>query len=499
MESSVGGISREIGLESIIASSKGEAKALPITCIIDSGIQKNHILLNKYVADTYDFSTNSQLPCDDNDGHGTFVAGVTVYGGNLRTHTDPLSNIVMVKGFKDVRTPITNILQMIDKTIGYFSAKTRVFNLSMSARKPNVSLTTTLDDLVYRRDVTVVASAGNIPPNFIKTNVENNIPYPGYLESHPIYFPGDSSNSITVGALASRDSNFCRGNSPSPFTRAGTNLNCVKPDVVEDGGNTNVARSEGSIIDFNCRGVGVRSTSFQDFNGYEEEGGTSFSSPAVATLLANILDRYPYASSFLAKAILISSCFRLRDSNNEEFSELVQGYGCPHYHNAISSMLWRVSYLLQGSFDGSNLMLSHWYNFLFPQYADRIKLTFVCGKPAKSKGYFTYRIFKSGVRSSSNVRPEGSYGAIRRHSHGSFKVYSTFQAIFDIKRGGKGIWDFQIIPHFNQTVNMDPSLKYGCVITVESTQNMDIYSDVSKWLAKSAKTSTPTEKILRTY
>jgi hypothetical protein len=49
-----------------------------------------------------------------------------------------------------------------------------------------------------------------------------------------------------------------------------------------------------------------------------------------------MLEKYPYASTFLAKAILISSCSQLRDSNHATFSELAHGFGRPHYDSAIS-------------------------------------------------------------------------------------------------------------------------------------------------------------------
>jgi hypothetical protein len=380
LESSVGGVDRDISLASVISLSETNRSELPNVCVIDSGVNRNHTLLRDYISDSYDFSTNAQQPCDDVDGHGTAVAGVAVYGGSPGSNTIPRCKVIMVKGFVDRRTPIIGVLQQIDKATAFFSSKSKVFNLSLHCRIPNVSITKALDDMIYSRDVVVVGSAGNIPTSFIKEGLEYS-QYPDYLRRHAIFFPGDVSNAITVGACTSRDSNFCRRNSPSPFTRSGTNINSIKPDVLEVGGNLNMVRDGNTIVDFNCTNVGVQSTSSQNPNGYSEEAGTSFSSPAVANTASNISMKYPNASCFLVKAILLSSCSPLRDQKGEAYDKLLQGFGLPDYSSATNSTDWRVFYLLQGSFEGINNKMFDSYNFLFPDNADRLRITIVCGKP----------------------------------------------------------------------------------------------------------------------
>lgn len=505
--SSVGGPPSDVGLASVISISQSQQQTLPTICTIDSGVQKGHVLLQSYISDTYDFSTNASTPCVDQDGHGTLVSGVAVYGGSPRTHTQPRTNLIMVKGFSDRATPLGNIMQMIDKTVGYFSPKTRIFNLSFSSRRPNPSLTKVIDDLIFKKDILVIASAGNIPTDFIKSHINsaggimgatgstgvstgNASRYPNYLNSHAVFFPGDSPNAVTIGSFASHDSNFFRKNSPSPFTRTGVNRDCIKPDILEDGGNLNIVPdAAGNIIDFNCVSVGIQSTSSQNVSGYAEEAGTSFSSPAVASLAGSLAQRYPTASSALLKAILLSSCVPLTDASNERFSELIQGFGRCDFYAAINSTGWRVSYLLQGFFDGTDPLIAHRYSFLFPDNADMLSLTIVSAKPAGSKGFFTYTLRKSGIKSSSNPKPQEYLGSVR--TSGAYRVFSTYKAIFPVKRGGKGLWSIDIIPHYDQTINADQQLRYGCVITVESSKNLDVYRAVSKWVNRTAKVAVP--------
>jgi hypothetical protein len=138
-----------------------------------------------------------------------------------------------------------------------------------------------------------------------------------------------------------------------------------------------------------------------------------------------------------------------------------------------------VSYLLQDIFSGNDPLIYHRYRFLFPNDADRLTLTLVCGKPAGSKGYLNYRVHKRGTKISSKTNPNRSIG--------SGNVKSTFQGTFEVKRGGRGIWSIDILPHFDQTFNIDRSLKYGCVLTIESSKNLDIYLPISKWISRTKR------------
>jgi NAD(P)-dependent dehydrogenase (short-subunit alcohol dehydrogenase family) len=67
------------------------------------------------------FLTNSVAPCSDGVGHGSLVVGVAVYGGSCHSHTDPLTKIIMAKGFdKDEKLIINDPLLLIDRTVKQF-------------------------------------------------------------------------------------------------------------------------------------------------------------------------------------------------------------------------------------------------------------------------------------------------------------------------------------------------------------------------------------------
>jgi hypothetical protein len=89
----------------------------------------------------------------------------------------------------------------------------------------------------------------------------------------------------------------------------------------------------------------------------------------------------------------------------------------------------------------------------------------------------------------------------KRNSYnlGSYKISSTFRAIYDIKRGGKAPWIIQINPHFDSTPNVDSSIKYGCVLTDESTKTADIYTEISRWAAGATTVVQEPRKVLHVY
>lgn len=467
-------INENVELASVVSLSREtQQREVPTVCAIDSGVNRTHAILQGNISDTYDFTTNSPTPCQDNDGHGSMVSGIAIYGGNTQSNTRVLSKVLMVKGFEN-KSPVGNIMQIIEKTTAFFSDRTKVFNLSFSAFGPNRALSKMLDDLIYQRNLIVIACAGNIDYDQIRYSIAtNNQNYPDYLTQYPIYFPGDGQNVITVGASTKYDSNWIRRNSPSPFTRSGTDHTKLKPDVVFDGGNLNHIHDGNGNHSFNNNNIGVKSASFNDPFQLSEGVGTSFSSPAVATIAANILQSYPFASPYLVKSLILSST-NLLGVNNVAFDSRIQGFGVPDFQSATQSTRWRICYLIQDVFTGSDPNELHRYKFLFPNDADRVTVTFAVGKPPNSSGYLRYNLVKSGNKPSSHVKPNDELGV--------YPIATTYKAVYNVHRGGNGEWVFEIYPHFDRNIGIDRSIRYGCIVTVESTQNADILAPIGKWI-----------------
>jgi subtilisin family serine protease len=453
---------------------------LPCVCAIDSGVNKGHAQLQQFVAGTFDLATNAQLPCDDIDGHGSMVSGLIVRGGDLTRNINPLSTVAMVKGFINRSAPMMDTISMIGRAIGIFGDRTRVYNLSFASSGLDPSRSRVLDEIVYSKEIMVVACAGNIRQPKILQHLHGGEKYPDYLLQNPIYYPGDSDNVVTVGSYASKPSNWIHEDYPSPFTRTGVSIERIKPDVVEDGGNLDQQGSS-PITGLSGKDRGVTST-WLGANNFAEECGTSFSTPTVASLASRILQHYGEAGPFLAKAMIISSSEQLRDISGARFPPLIQGYGIPNHDHALNAYRWKASYLLQGTFMG-NKEEYHGCTFKFPSDADRLTITFVAGKPPGSRGSFSIALKKAGVKPTTIPQPSSYIGSRQTRK----RIVTTWQETHRVTKGGKGNWWLGVYPHFDKLTRGDRSLKYGCMITIESSKGLDVYTEMARWVAASQR------------
>lgn len=333
-----------------------------------------------------------------------------------------------------------------------------------------------MDQLVYDRGVVLVTSGGNISNDSIIQEINNGCSYPMYLDHYHIFSPGDCQNVITVGSISHTNTNICAKHFPSPFTRMGVGNNgMIKPDLVGEGGNMSMMVKNDKVIDLGIEGI--MSASHTSNNILLPVIGTSFSSPSIASIVSSILETYPTSSPFLLKALLLSSCTLIGNSEQNNISFLAQGFGIPDPSLAINSIRWRTLYLMEGLFT-NNEEKFHRYQFVFPDNANRLVLTIVVGRPAISNSSITYGLKKPGTKISSKFYPKTHIGS-------KTKIFSTFKGIYPIQHWGKGIWELNIFPSFD--TNLDNEIRYACVISVESTKHLDVYSQISRWMRSLAK------------
>jgi hypothetical protein len=170
---------------------------------------------------------------------------------------------------------------------------------------------------------------------------------------------------------------------------------------------------------------------------------------------------YPFATPYLVKSLLLSSCTRFNNDDNLDFDNIIQGFGKPSELYALKSMNWRVSYIFQGEFLKGEYLNTALCDFYFPNRADRITLTIVVGRPPSSNGFIKFEMHKGGTREHSKTKPDHVIGDPK-------KIESSFQGTFRVKRGGIGEWSLKLISDFDKSILENDSVKYGCVVTVES-------------------------------
>jgi hypothetical protein len=234
--------------------------------------------------------------------HGTFTAGIALYGDNLE-NTQWIGH-KGIKLFDAAVFPDTNketieedeLIENIREAIKGNYEKIKIWNLSISIHDPISEnafsdFAVFLDDIQETYNVLICKSAGNC------TN---------FLSGHPrgkINKGADSVLSLTVGSIAHTKGphDFAEIDNPSPFSRIGPGPEfIVKPEIVHYGGNAGT-KPDGSLAT-----SGVKSFSV---NGdITESAGTSFSTPRIAGLATGLYQEIKQEfDPLLIKGIIIHS------------------------------------------------------------------------------------------------------------------------------------------------------------------------------------------------
>lgn len=344
-------------------------------CILDSGINTNHPLLSTAIAESASFIPDQDA--FDEQGHGTAVASIALYGDveacNQSNFWQPQLWLYNGKVLNEqAEFNAETIEATLAAAVAYFTdLGCRIFNLSLgNANAPYDGkhirgIAYLLDTLSRQYNVLFVVSAGNfagsdeppVPQNSWRDE------YPDYLlhEVSVIIDPAPALNVLTVGSIARHNAthdaqrrpediqHLCPAteNQPSPFTRHGPSVKgAFKPDVVAHGGSvaSNVRQGQWQA---HMRGLGVLSChhQFQGNTLFKELSGTSFAAPYITHLAGRLLNEYPEMSASMLRAMLVNHASvsqemtqtfpeAMRDSyknapatRNREIERDVTGYG----------------------------------------------------------------------------------------------------------------------------------------------------------------------------
>ena len=343
----------------------------PSVCIIDSGIQENHRLLDVAISSTksinYDTFDNTTADLVSNGGHGTRVAGAVLFGeeiplsGSYRAHCY-LVNARVLNKYCQMSSHLYPPALMKDIVADFNFVK--IFNMSINMTVPCRLVhmspwAATLDLLSHKNGILFVVSAGNLKsttaqitnPGIIE-HLTAGREYPDYLleSSCRIADPAQSKFAITVGSICLADfedndrMSFGKRDEISSFSRTGLGMwKGIKPEVVEYGGdwvrekrginlsnqntlNPLLVRSGGAGVDRNTI-------------------GTSFAAPKVTHILSRIQSELPNENVLLYKALLIQSA-RLPESifRKPTLNDIRKfGYGIPSLDRSLNNAERRVT------------------------------------------------------------------------------------------------------------------------------------------------------------
>ncbi|MBS1032741.1 S8 family peptidase [Gluconobacter cerinus] len=384
----------------------------PTVCVIDSGIQEGHILLQPAVDSA---TSHCLLPemaatavADEvaRGGHGTRVAGAVLYGEDVpKAGTPELSFWIQNARVLNAQNCMPNTLfppDAIRRAVERFNdgpRQTRIFNHSINARghcrtRYMSSWAAEIDQLCHERDVLIVQSAGNLPITGIapfigvQEHLASGRDYPVYLSENSVRIanPGQSLQALTVGSIAydaaavgAWRSFTVQPDGPSAFSRTGPGIwNVIKPEVVSYGGDWIRTTANppdiqgGGRIPTTCPEL-VRSTLHAPGPASDRDAtGTSFAAPKVARIAAQVQRVLPDEPTLLYRALVVQSAqwpawaedllTQLRnppdDQPQEERQSLLGaashalrsfGYGIPDEERATANTDNRTTFITSGN------------------------------------------------------------------------------------------------------------------------------------------------------
>jgi len=346
---------------------------LPLIGVVDTGVSATTPIGNLLVNQDGRYGLHGMDPrVDDADngyGHGTSVAAFAALGPQLAGEISPTlyaqAQILSIKVLSDFNGVLSNseLVELIKSAHEEYGI--RIFNLSICYERPLVTGATfsdyafLLDKLAYEEDLLIFICTAN-------SKVDDRVAasYPAHFSDESTNFcaPADSMNNLVVGALGDnfepelpilRNKYPLSGKDhPAPYARkyhldyerlSVKNRNLLKPDVVYPGGNY-------MIIDHPVLGLTPDSTkeaALQILTASLKEPiyrgvGTSFASPLVANIAANILRQYPELKMQTVKALIINSAaevklgkdFSTLKSHHQKF---LTGHGRPTFDPAVFS------------------------------------------------------------------------------------------------------------------------------------------------------------------
>lgn len=322
----------DYGFEAVISDN------LPVVGIIDTGVNaippfKN--LVEKGINLTKETSA-------DHSGHGTLVAGLTIFGTDLpslvkdsyKAKCKVLPIKVLHSGNDGVDFPkLLDAIRQANKDKGV-----RLFNMSLAfaPKQYNEAFSNfayELDCLSYELGVLIFISVGNFNDTslmeLLTDDYHKDHDYPDFFykldsdssihkcENTNICTPSDSLNNLSIGALAgnleSKDNSditplniypayysrkfhfdYEQKINTTKFGRSQKNKHLNKPDLLFDGGDFGKEESGIEVL--------VNEGQF-----YSRSAGTSLSTPIITSMAAEIMSMYPELDVQSIKALLINS------------------------------------------------------------------------------------------------------------------------------------------------------------------------------------------------
>ena len=343
----------------------------PKVCVIDSGIQESHRLLDLAIdiasSKSYVPNDNSTADYVPNGGHGTKVAGVILYPKSIPKsgiYNLPcwIQNARVLNKNNELNRRNSYLPKLMEDIISDF-LPTKIYNLSIASRSPcrikhMTSWAASIDKLTYENDVLFIIATGNLSKEVVKSHLNLLSQYPDFLleKSSRISNPSQSSFALTVGSVCLEEyktvdeNSFGEKESPSAFTKSGLGLwGMIKPDVVEYGGDFVVQHIVNTHLIKTKKETSIEVVQ-STINGHKSIGndiGTSFATPKVSHIAAILQSILPKDSALLYRNLIVQSARLPKELfKNPTLNNLrLYGYGIPDVNRATGNTENRITFI----------------------------------------------------------------------------------------------------------------------------------------------------------
>lgn len=364
----------------------------PAVCVIDSGIQEGHILLEPAIHKETSRCFLPNAPETDvadyvaSGGHGTRVAGAVLYADDIPENGTVdsqtwIQNARVLNAQCKLPEEVLPPALVRDVVQHYHNGprKTRIFNHSVNADAPcrtkhMSAWAAEIDRLCNEHDILIIQSIGNLRPSCpapkagVTELLSSGKAYPDYLgeQSCRLSNPAQSLQALTVGSVAYKvyeeqdwRSFASRTGEPSAFSRSGLGIwDSIKPEVVEFGGD--FLRTPGATPSVSapahakeCYPPLVRST-LQGGPAFDRDDvGTSYAAPKVTRIAARLQAVLPAESCLLYRGLIVQSARWpdwAKDLTPEQQTALISriGYGVPDIERATTNSDYRTTLITEG-------------------------------------------------------------------------------------------------------------------------------------------------------
>lgn len=365
----------------------------PAVCVIDSGIQEEHRLIQSAIdkATSFCFLPPPASSSDVSDyiragGHGTRVAGAILYGESVQRdieyqHPFWIQNarVLDAEGYLPASLFPAALLRKVVDRYHHGPRQTRLFNHSINAdchcRLRHMSAwAAQIDAMSEQLDILIIQSSGNLrdyasaPRAGILDHLGAGRAYPDFLlePSSRVANPAQSLQALTVGSVAYQyykstgwQSFVTNEAEPSSFSRSGLGLwNVIKPEVVEFGGDFLLSPGTVALLGTPTEGRDcfpelVRSTRFGPGPEFDRDDiGTSYAAPKVTHIAAHLQRLLPDEPCLLYRALIVQSArwpeWTRGTTVDTNRAIRTLGYGLPNIERATTNNDYRVTLITSG-------------------------------------------------------------------------------------------------------------------------------------------------------